>query len=236
MSIREYLRESRDLSLNIALVVPALVVYEIGVAFLGPSVRNGAQVLLRELFLLVGPLGVHILNALLIATGVVCVIDAYRRHQNLLTRLALILLESLAYGAVLGPLVLLLESPLLDVGSGGGNGGISPVFTYVVLALGAGAYEELFFRLLLMGAVFHVVFGLMKESRWAASTVALVVAAVVFALCHHDIVLRGGEPFELQRFLFRTLAGLVLGLIFYLRGFAAAVYTHAFYNLLVFLR
>ena len=28
----------------------------------------------------------------------------------------------------------------------------------------------------------------------------------------------------------------VLGLIFYLRGFAAAVYTHAFYNLLVFLR
>ena len=117
MSIREYLRESRDLSLNIALVVPAWVVYEIGVAFLGPSVRNGAQVLLRELFLFVGPLGVHILNALLIATGVVCVIDASRRHKNLLSRWSLTLIESLAYGAILGPLVLLLESPVLDTGA-----------------------------------------------------------------------------------------------------------------------
>lgn len=234
MSIREYLRESRETSLNIALVVPALLIYEVGVAVLGPSVRNGAHVLLREMFLFVGPLGVHILNALLIATGVVCVIDAYRRHENLLTRWALVLVESLAYGAVLGPLVLLLESPMLD--TAGAESGLRTFSAYVVLALGAGAYEELFFRLLLMGAIFYVIFGLMKESRWAAGTVALVISSLVFALCHHDIVLRGGEPFELSKFIFRTIAGVVLGLIFYLRGFAAAVYTHAFYNLLVFLR
>jgi len=236
LDVKQYLKESRDLSLNVALVIPALVLYEIGVWVLGPSARNGAQLLLRELFLLVGPLGVHILNALLIASAVVCVIDAYQRFDGLFTRLLLVGVECLAYAMVLGPLVLLIEAPLVNLAQAAAEAPtVGTVVEKVVLAMGAGVYEELFFRLLLMSAIFHVAYGLLKEVRWAAAFVALVLSSVFFALCHHDFILAGGEPFVPRVFLFRTLAGMVLGLVFHLRGFAAAVYTHAFYNLLVFL-
>jgi hypothetical protein len=238
LKLKEYWRESRDFSLNVALAIPALVTYELGCWLLGPSVRNGAQLLLKELFLQIGPLGVHILNALLIASATVCLWDAYDRFDRLLSRLALLLVECLAYAAVLGPVVLLLEAPLVRLGPVVATAGapLATLFEKLVLALGAGVYEELFFRLLLMSAVFHVVFGLFKEVRWAAVAVALVVSSVFFSLCHHDLILAGGEPFVPRVFLFRTLAGAVLGLVFYFRGFAAAVYTHAFYNLLIFLR
>jgi hypothetical protein len=237
LDVREYFKESRDLSLNVALVVPALLVYEIGVWLLGPSVRNGAQLLLRELFLLFGPLGVHVLNALLISSATVCLIDAWQRFDGLFTRLLFVAIECLAYALLLGPLVLLLEAPLVNLAPQAAEPStLRTVMEKVVLAMGAGVHEELFFRLLLMSAIFHVAYGLLKEVRWGAAVVALLVSSVFFALCHHDIILAGGEPFVPQVFLFRALAGMVLGLVFYLRGFAAAVYTHAFYNLLVFLR
>jgi len=237
VDVKEYLKESRDLSLNVALVVPALAIYEVGVWLLGPSARNGAQLLLRELFLLVGPIGVHVLNAILISSAVVCMIDAFQRFTGLFTRLLFVAIECLAYAILLGPLVLLLEAPLVNLARQAAEPStLRTVVEKIVLAMGAGVHEELFFRLLLMSAIFHVAHGLLKEVRWGAAVVALVLSSVFFALCHHDIILAGGEPFVPQVFLFRALAGMVLGLVFYLRGFAAAVYTHAFYNLLVFLR
>ena len=238
MSLKQLLCESKDLSLGIALAVPALLVYELGVLVLGPSVRNGAQLLLKELFLQIGPVGVHILNGLLIAGATVSIVDAYQRYGHLFMRWVLVGLESLVYAAILGPVILLLEFPLADLlrmaGSQEGPGRL--IVERVVLAFGAGVYEELFFRLLILSAVYHVVYGLLHELRWLAVVIALLVSSLFFSLCHHDLILAGGDPFTWQVFLFRTLAGILLGLVFAFRGFAAAVYTHAFYNLIVFFR
>ena len=153
-------------------------------------------------------------------------------ERPLLRPLKYLVLECLVYGAMLGPLVLLLRSPMMCLEAGGGFAAPQPgsplqdIFEKVARAMGAGAYEELFFRLLLMTALYHVVLDLLRQPRWVAATVALVVSSLVFSLCHQN-------P---EHFHFYTLAGAVLGLLFYFRGFAAAVYTHAFYNLLVFFR
>jgi hypothetical protein len=42
-----------------------------------------------------------------------------------------------------------------------------------------------------------------------------------------------GDAFTLHSFLFRFLAGLILNVLYLLRGFGIAAYTHAFYDLLV---
>jgi membrane protease YdiL (CAAX protease family) len=39
-----------------------------------------------------------------------------------------------------------------------------------------------------------------------------------------------GEPFEVRVFLFRFLAGAILGTLYLTRGLGICVYTHAFYN------
>ena len=48
---------------------------------------------------------------------------------------------------------------------------------------------------------------------------------------HHIGVM--GDPFTLGTFLFRFFAGILLAVIFHVRGFAVAVYTHAIYDIFV---
>lgn len=234
MTLKEYLQGSRDFSLNVLFVLPVLLIYEVGAWAMGPSIRNGADLLLGELFQLLGPFGMLVLNAIVIAGAAVCAFDAIHRFDRFGPRLVYLLVECLAYAAVLGPLVLLIKTPLANLSVGAMPPWLASIAERVVLAMGAGAYEELFFRLLVMGSLYHVALGIFQEVKWGAALFSLVVSSVFFALCHHDVILAGGEPFRPDVFLFRTIAGAVLGLVFYFRGFAAAVYTHAFYNLLVF--
>ena len=62
---------------------------------------------------------------------------------------------------------------------------------------------------------------------------ALVIGAALFSLFHYVGEL--GDPFELDSFLFRWIAGGILGAIYLCRGLGIAVYTHAIYDILVVL-
>ena len=101
----------------------------------------------------------------------------------------------------------------------------------LVGALGAGLYEELLFRLLLLSLLAWLftrtttAFGL---PRWPGVVLAMVVSSLLFALLHHV----GQELSHVERrvFLFRTMAGLILAALFVFRGIGVCVYTHALYN------
>jgi hypothetical protein len=67
--------------------------------------------------------------------------------------------------------------------------------------------------------------------RPAATTLAAVVSAVLFAAAHH--LGAGLESFQATVFLYRTLAGLYFAWLFALRGFGIAVGAHAGYDVLV---
>ena len=60
---------------------------------------------------------------------------------------------------------------------------------------------------------------------------AAIVSALVFSWFHHLC----GEPFERKRFLFRTMAGLLLGFLMWGRGYGVCVYTHTVYNVYFYL-
>jgi hypothetical protein len=59
------------------------------------------------------------------------------------------------------------------------------------------------------------------------------VSSALFSAAHHVGPL--GDPLRLGVFTYRMLAGIVFGLIFWFRGFAVAVYTHALYDMYVML-
>jgi hypothetical protein len=67
--------------------------------------------------------------------------------------------------------------------------------------------------------------------RRVAVALAFVMSAPLFALAHHAGA--NGEPFTLHAFVFRTLAGMAFGAIFWFRSLAHAVYAHALYDLVV---
>ncbi len=99
------------------------------------------------------------------------------------------------------------------------------------LGIGAGVYEELVFRLVLISVIVIIGADLLRFSHNATLVAAVLIAAGLFALHHHPPL--GGEPFDTFRFCFRSMAGAYLGVIFVFRGYGPAAGAHIAYNLIV---
>jgi hypothetical protein len=119
------------------------------------------------------------------------------------------------------------------------------VMTGVVMSMGAGFYEELAFRVLLFGLGAKALvwlfarqeMGLVQRSmRLSLKAVLImlvwaVLSAAVFSGVHYLGSL--GDAIDVPSFVFRMVLGLALTLIFMTRGFAAAVWAHALYDVWV---
>lgn len=227
-TLRRYLRESRELGTSLLLVLPLFVAYHVGVLVTG-GLRNGVDFMTDALFAVLGgslPGYLAVNGAVLL--GLVLTLLVQRRRGKLHPRLfPWVLLESCVYASLFGTVVTTLVQwlglgPLLAAGFGPQNA--------LILSIGAGLYEEVVFRLLLMGGVYRLL-TVRSMPRWWAGTLSLLVSSAVFSAVHHLGNL--GEPFTLSAFTFRFFAGVVLASIFAFRGLGVAVYTHAVYDIIV---
>lgn len=98
------------------------------------------------------------------------------------------------------------------------------------LSLGAGLYEELFFRVILVSLLF-LFFKLFTKNKSAVAILSIVGAALIFSGVHY--IGFYGDTFTMHSFLFRFFFGLGLNLIYVNRGFGMAAWTHAVYDLIV---
>ncbi|NLW83095.1 MAG: CPBP family intramembrane metalloprotease [Phycisphaerae bacterium] len=106
----------------------------------------------------------------------------------------------------------------------------------IVTGIGAGIYEELIFRLILiclLMILFQDFLGLQKNNAIFAS---VLISAVLFSAHHHFFFAGGqffrGDPFTIGKFVFRALAGVYFAALYAVRGFGITAGTHAFYNIL----
>lgn len=231
-SMHRYLALSRTHSYSLLFALPLLVLYELGAAAMevgpDPAVRNGADVLLRTMLASGGLQGTLALTGVLLV-GSVALIMVERRRRPVPLRLGVLfgmLLESGMYALLFGLVVStatnwVLNPPLLLLAPALG------VREQVVLSLGAGIYEELVFRVLLAGGLFVVLRA--AGAGWKLAGIsATLISAAVFSAFHYIGVY--GDPWQLESFTFRFLAGLVFSALFLLRGFGIAAWTHALYD------
>jgi hypothetical protein len=105
-----------------------------------------------------------------------------------------------------------------------------PVVAKLAVSVGAGIYEELLFRLGLIGLLLVVFEDVLKVPRTKATVVAIALSAVAFMAYHP---LRDGSgALQPARVVFYLGAGVYFGVVFVLRGFGIAVGAHAFYDIL----
>lgn len=240
-----YFEASRQPLASLVFVAPLLAVYEAGVLWLGvKAVRNGADVWLRNLldtldldqyFLLPG-LTVFLLLAWHYTTRRPWRIDRSVLPGMLVecVLLAIILrlilqAEMVVWHAMGGPTLALPSSAALSFGS-------TQTLAELIGFLGAGVYEELLFRLILLSAVAwtarHVGFG-----ARAAPIAAIVLTSLIFSAAHY--IGPSGDPVQWSQWMFwfgavfRYLAGMFFSMLFVWRGFGIAVGAHAGYDLLV---
>ncbi|MBL8887654.1 MAG: CPBP family intramembrane metalloprotease [Phycisphaerales bacterium] len=103
----------------------------------------------------------------------------------------------------------------------------------LTLSIGAGLYEELVFRLVMITAVHMVLCDAMRVPRHTSAIIACVVSALAFAL-YHDVSLAGlRNGTNIASAIFLTAAGLYFAGLFLVRGFGIVVATHALYDIVV---
>jgi hypothetical protein len=241
-----YWRAARQPRYSITFAFPLLVAYE-ALAF-GLShdslagVRNGADVMLKSVFVLLGGReGLLAFGALLVGTGVVLVWRDRRRSGPIEGRVFLwMAVESVIYallfGLVVGSLTGLLlrgldtaraATPLALTSSVGGLG----LATQLMISLGAGIYEELLFRVLLVGTLAWLARRLLGWGALGSGIFATVLGALIFSAFHY--VGPYGDRLELGSFAFRAIAGVLFSGLYLLRGFGITAWTHALYDVLL---
>jgi hypothetical protein len=104
----------------------------------------------------------------------------------------------------------------------------------IVISVGAGVYEEIVFRLLLISLLYFIFTKLLKIKKPVGAMVSVIIGALIFAIVHYTGTLK--DSFTYASFTFRLLSGLVLSAIFMFRGLGVVVYTHAIYNVLTVLK
>jgi hypothetical protein len=102
----------------------------------------------------------------------------------------------------------------------------------LVLAMGAGIYEELVFRLAAFSMLSLLFVDILQIRRVWAVLLMVLISSVLFARYHYQ---DGGEAFLWQTFAFRTVAGIYFGALFLRRGFGITCGAHAAYDILAVL-
>ena len=101
--------------------------------------------------------------------------------------------------------------------------------TQLVVSLGAGIYEELLFRVVVVGALMWGSRRLLRAGRGLAAGIAVVVSALVFSAFHY--VGAFGDTFTVASFTYRAIAGVAFSVLYVTRGFGITAWTHALYDL-----
>jgi membrane protease YdiL (CAAX protease family) len=234
----DYWSQSRRPLASLLFAGPLLVIYEAGLICLGPSApRNGADAWLREGLRSFGfrPQLDYFLLPLL-TVGILLSWHYLSRQPWRVSRkvLAGMAFECLGLAAALwlswGLFQFFLhavsQSVQLEVSPRNVSGWLGTVNSY----FGAGIYEELLFRMILLNLSAGLLLWLRADRR--ASTIGgIVISSALFSAAHY--IGPSGDALNWLTFCFRFLAGTFFAVLYLYRGFGIAAGTHALYDVLV---
>lgn len=236
-----YWSASRAPRHSLLFALPLLVLYEVLAFALSGSelgeVRNGADVLLKSVFVaLGGRYGVTAFSLVLLGIGGFLIWRDRRSSGPIRAGLfPLMFAESVGYALLLGGVVSALTSLLLRgrlaLVAAPGPAGDPMAFelpTQLMISLGAGIYEELLFRVILVSALAAAGRVLLGLRPLSAGVFAAVLGALIFSLFHY--IGPYGDTFTLSSFTFRAIAGLIFSALYLLRGLGITAWSHALYD------
>jgi len=234
-----YLAESRRLSTGFLFALPLLLLYELGMLWTGSEIANGAGVLLRLLVHLATPPGYAMaaFNGLVLIAILVAIARTHDRGVSLWRPglYTAMVLESAVYAVALLFLMGWLPTVIRPVASAvfstqADGSRAADLVLEILLSLGAGVYEEIFFRLFLLSGLAAILERL-RMNAGMARWIGLLLSSLLFSLFHHVGSL--GDPWDLGVVILRTSGGVFLGLLYLWRGIGIAIWAHALYDVIM---
>ncbi len=240
-----YADASRQPLSILVFLLPLVVAYEIGLGLLlrssdGVLTNTAHETLLRffEEFGIAASGGLYLGGASIVVVLLI---------WHLLTRdpwridpatPGLMAVESLLLSLPLIVLGVVVAGRLDGAGAAGWVGATAPaggssdlaslgIWSGLAISIGAGLYEELLFRMLLIAVLHTLLVDVGKTGSALGAGIAVVVSAAAFTWYHPVAGLAGG--------LFYFLAGLYFGGVYVVRGFGIVVGAHVCYDILIVL-
>lgn len=241
-------------------ILPFLIFYELGTIFINTDVLSQTQirvvafVWLQELLRYLGLGGKFLWAAP--AVVVIIILLAYQLVSGKQWWVSFTDMLPMAIECVLLAIPLIVLSLFLHTPSAPGNSAAVDIpasvqcaaeqsaamqkgptlLADIITGIGAGIYEELLFRLVLICALVLLFQDVLGWGKGNSIALAVLVSAALFA-AHHHIDLLSGRPnqsdlFDWAKFIFRTIAGVYFAALFAIRGFGIAAGTHAFYDII----
>ena len=226
-----YWRYSRSAYYSAVAALPLLVIYEILIVLSQSrywGIRNAADVWIRT-FLMAFDLQAQHITFVLIGISLALIPIAKSRARGIKLKanyFALMFAECLAFSLVLG---VVLQS-ILRLGGLSSGGPGSGLMQNLALSVGAGLFEEIIFRVILLNLIFLLLSPLLKK-KVVAAVFSVLLASFLFSLSHYVGTM--ADTWQLYSFMFRWAAGLLFTVLYFVRGFAITSYTHALYDVWV---
>jgi membrane protease YdiL (CAAX protease family) len=240
-----YFDRTRSLAASIVYILPLLALYELGLILFQPPVENGVGVALKLLFAGSGDFHTAV-NLALLAGLLIAVRQLGREGGADPAHLAVLIVEAVCWAFLLTLFAVIYMEytaahlPAMSAGAAADPASADATHRLafaLIISAGAGVYEELIFRVVLLGGLFIVFRQLIRIGRPAddqrvAALLAVGLSALIFAMAHH---IGPQPPPDVVTVTFRTTCGIIFGVIYLVRGLAVAVYAHTIYNLYVFM-
>lgn len=220
-------------------LTPFIIMYEIGLIFLLREDRGTITNLAHEWIIkFIGLFNIDMLGLSLPALAVVVVLllwqvlarNPWKASPQVLLFMViesiLLVIPLLVFARVIQQLLPLVgaEGEIIQ--------GLDP-WGRIAMSIGAGLYEELVFRMLIVFVVHTLVVDALRFSNAAGLTVAILVSALLFSFYHP--VWDADGSLLMGRAAFYFAAGLWFGLLYVVRGFGIVVAVHAFYDMAILL-
>ncbi len=235
-----YFQLTRTATYSFLAALPLFVLYELLILFANlnrsAQIRIGADIWIKRLLGNFGLTSHLALGIFVIAVGLAIFLT--ERNKRIPVRshyFGLLIGESLLYAFFLGMFISQMIGRMFSMSTGllpflfnpSQSGGL---ILNLALSLGAGLYEELFFRVMLVGGLF-LLLKMFTKNKITAYFISAIIGALLFSAVHYIGIF--GDQFTLSSFMFRFTFGLALNALFLVRGFGVAAWTHALYDVFV---
>lgn len=227
----QYLTVSKSPLYSFIFTLPLFLLYEVGIFLISSrdidQLRNGADVLMRQVLESFGIYGMYGFGGTFLIGFLIAFI---RQKKNLRTSeiesrfLLIMFFESIIWATLL--VIMMIKIPTFLSLSNEDH-----LIQQVVLAIGAGIYEEFVFRVLLISGL-AILFGLIFNwGEFGKTFLSVIISSAIFSIFH--FFGSYGDTFSFPLFFVRFFAGIFLAMIYIFRGFGITAYAHSIYDLFV---
>jgi hypothetical protein len=224
--IKGYWKETRKPIYSAALILPFLCIYHLGTLALHTTFINGADALIIRILSMLSVHSMFSSTLVLIFAFTIWQLRTRASWKISFRMLFFTLLESICFALFLMVAFGWASNHSLLSTAAKGKG-----ISSLVLYCGAGVYEELLFRGLLLGLLVALFGKGFHFKRVRAAVTASILGALIFATFHY--IGASSDAFSVWSFIQRFTAGLYFSILFVTRGFGITAASHAIYDILV---